>query len=129
MRYVYEHAKHGTREVYEPMKNAPPHAVVFEPDGRWRPWTDEDGEDAAWVRVYYVPAVIVGKGGAVNHRGQDVPVSHSMPKAFGGEPCTYQGREARRLSCGAYTTPDGFRIVDNKANRDRHLKDCGYVDA
>jgi hypothetical protein len=116
MRYTFRHAETDElREIERPMTDPP--AERF---------TDEDGE---WVRVWEAPAMKVvgrslpGKGnkrtrrgeeGAVQHRGQELPVSQSLPRdTRPGRIVHRYGHTVREHDGGkSYTTLEGDRIID-----------------
>jgi len=127
VRYVYEHPKHGRKDIYESMRNAPPHAIVMEGDS-WRPWNESDGEDAAWVRVYFAVAAVTKGDGGVRFAGQSLPVSMSAPRTSEqGEVVNRWGHKVRKLKNGSYATLSGDRICATKEDKKRHGAELGIT--
>lgn len=116
---IYEYVNQQTgerRQIVRPMKQAP--QVVF---------TDQDG---TWMRVWSIAPAAITKTtkSEVNHRGQKLPVSRSLPPDMreGGTVARRGGHLVREFKDGTACTMDGKRIIDTPKARDRHAKMCGY---
>lgn len=116
---IYEYvAEDGVRIQIEASMRTPPPEVVRR-DGRdyRRDWSSSS-------RV----GVVVRRGAAINHKGQTIPVSRSLPVCREpGEVVTMYGHSVRKHRDGTYTTLDGSRIIDSGSARDRQLAATGYV--
>ncbi len=102
-----------------PMGKAPPFIEL-----------DRDGAPRRFERVFSGGAAVVHGAGGVEHKGQKLPVSRSLPPVpFGvGEPATEHGQAVRKLGDGTLCTPEGRPIVRNKDDRKRFCHRFGYVD-
>lgn len=114
--YAYKHRETGTiREIVRPMTDAPP--IAF---------TDELGE---WIRDFSTMGAVTKCDGGVRHSGQVLPVSKSMPLDFrGGKPATLGGHNVVELADGSYRTLDRRRIIRNKSDREKHVRDSGVIE-
>jgi hypothetical protein len=90
-------------------------------------WRDVDGVE--WRRVWNIPhAVTKTKASEVSHRGQELPISHSLPiDKREGKLVRRGDHVVREHSDGTHSTLRGDRIIDNPKSADTHAKLCGYT--
>lgn len=74
------------------------------------------------------PQVRSGSGG-VTYKGQDLPVSRTLPLVPKGvgTPVIRGGQRVRDLGDGTYCDMKGRRIVDTAEASKRHCAACGYT--
>ena len=115
--YDYHDPDGLIREFSFPMKDAPGYQ-----------WTDDDG--VLWTRLWDIPMAKIAPSAAVNHKGQDLPVSMSLPIDDRPGHVVRRGDHLlREHSDGTYCTLRGDRIIHDKNSRDRHAKLAGCVEA
>lgn len=84
-----------------------------------------------WRRWHHVPGTVTKtKQYEVKHRGQDLPVSRSLPRDHREGTLVRRGSHVvREHADGTCSTLQGDRIIDSKHARDRHMKLTGAVEA
>lgn len=84
-------------------------------------------EGKTWHRVWRTSAIVRGSGG-VQHLGQTIPVSRSLPLDYRpGEQVIRYGQRVIERPDGTCSTLDGSRIVDSPEAMKRHCADANHT--